>query len=310
MKYLPLRIRRFCAFLTGVVFFISGTFKLLDPVGAALVISDYYKFFHVGFMDFSSLPVALTLAFLETVIGAALVTGVWRKVTAMAASAFLAFFTLLSLVLVIFNPKMDCGCFGEVIHLTHLQTFIKNIVLCLLALAAFFPYRDFGRNRKRKYVSFPLVMIGVVSFTVYSLIFIPLVDYTDFKPASRLLAAERMHETSGEDMYEYVLVYEKDGKQKEFSLENVPDSTWTFVESKAVLKEGYRQEVYPELSFTDADGEYRSQLATGEKVLAVSVYNVRSMSAARWDRVSVFMQDAKANGFTPLLITASYPAGL
>ena len=310
MKYLPLRIRRFCAFLTGVVFFISGTFKLLDPVGAALVISDYYKFFHVGFMDFSSLPVALTLALLETVIGAALVTGVWRKVTAMAASSFLAFFTLLSLVLVIFNPKMDCGCFGEVIHLTHLQTFIKNIVLCLLALAAFFPYRDFGRNRKRKYVSFPLVMIGVVSFTVYSLIFIPLVDYTDFKPASRLLAAERMHETSGEDMYEYVLVYEKDGEQKEFSLENVPDSTWTFVESKAVLKEGYRQEVYPELSFTDADGEYRSQLATGEKVLAVSVYNVRSMSAARWDRVSVFMQDAKANGFTPLLITASYPAGL
>ena len=32
-----MRLRRFCAFLTGFVFFISGIFKLLDPVGAGLV---------------------------------------------------------------------------------------------------------------------------------------------------------------------------------------------------------------------------------------------------------------------------------
>ena len=84
MKLLPLRIRRFCAFLVGVVFFISGIFKLLDPVGAGLVMSDYYKFFHLGFLDFSAKPLALLLALVETVLGAALITGLWRKVIAIA----------------------------------------------------------------------------------------------------------------------------------------------------------------------------------------------------------------------------------
>ena len=198
MKPLPMRIRRFCAFITGVVFFLSGIFKLLDPVGAGLVMEDYYKFFHLDFLVFSAKPVALVLALLETVTGAALITGLWRKVTAIAASVLLGFFTLLTLVLVIFNPVMDCGCFGEVIHLTHMETFVKNLILCALALAAFLPYRDFGHNRRRKYVSFTMVMAGVIAFTVYSLLYIPLVNYTDFKPASRLLAAERFHETDGE----------------------------------------------------------------------------------------------------------------
>lgn len=310
MKPLPMRIRRFCAFITGVVFFLSGIFKLLDPVGAGLVMEDYYKFFHLDFLVFSAKPVALVLALLETVTGAALITGLWRKVTAIAASVLLGFFTLLTLVLVIFNPVMDCGCFGEVIHLTHMETFVKNLILCALALAAFLPYRDFGHNRRRKYVSFTMVMAGVIAFTVYSLLYIPLVNYTDFKPASRLLAAERFHETDGEDMFDYVLVYEKGGKQKEFSLENLPDSTWTFVESKAVLKPGYRHETFPELSFTDASGEYRNRLAVRHQVMVVSVYDVKNTGWKKWGRIAAFIESSAAAGFNPILIAASYPEAL
>jgi hypothetical protein len=258
---------------------------------------DYYRFFHLDFLVFSAKPVALVLALLETVTGAALITGLWRKVTAIAASVLLGLFTLLILVLVIFNPVMDCGCFGEVIHLTHMETFVKNLILCALALAAFLPYRDFGHNRRRKYVAFTMVMAGVIAFTVYSLLYIPLVNYTDFKPASRLLAAERFHETDGEDMFDYVLVYEKGGKQKEFSLENLPDSTWTFVESKAVPKTGYRQEIFPELSFTDAAGEYRSELAIQHNVMVLSVYRTGSVNRAKWEKAAYFIETARSYGF-------------
>ena len=34
---LPPRARRFCAFLVGVVFFLSGLLKLMDPVGTGLI---------------------------------------------------------------------------------------------------------------------------------------------------------------------------------------------------------------------------------------------------------------------------------
>ena len=45
------RLRRLCAFLIGVVFLLAGIFKLLDPVGAGLVMEGYFRFFHVTFLS-------------------------------------------------------------------------------------------------------------------------------------------------------------------------------------------------------------------------------------------------------------------
>ena len=201
------RIRRFCAFIIGAVFFVSGLLKLLDPVGAGLVIGEYYRFFGTEFMLPSSKPVGFVLAMLETLLGAALMTGLWRRIIAILTIVFLCGFTILTIFLVIYNPEMDCGCFGEAVHLTHSQTFIKNVALCALAVIAFTPVTKLGRPKRRKYVSFGIVSAAVAGFGIYSLLYIPLVDFTDFKPASRLEAA--VQETSG--MYDATFIYEKDG---------------------------------------------------------------------------------------------------
>ena len=113
------RIRKICSILIGIVFFIAGISKLMDPVGAGLVVGEYFKFFHLGFLNFASQGVGVTMALLETLMGAALITSVFRKLTAILSSVMTAFFTLLTLILLIFNPPMDCGCFGEVVELSH-----------------------------------------------------------------------------------------------------------------------------------------------------------------------------------------------
>ena len=174
MRYLLLRLKRFCGFITGFVFFLSGIVKLMDPVGAGLVMKEYYEFLHLGFLSFSAKPVGVFFALAETVIGTALITGVWRRITAQCAIAMQGFFTLLTLFLVIFNPEMDCGCFGEAIHLTHLQTFLKNIVLLALLLTYYIPRKHLGETRKKKYVSFALVTASVIAFTIYSWMTIPM----------------------------------------------------------------------------------------------------------------------------------------
>jgi uncharacterized membrane protein YphA (DoxX/SURF4 family) len=168
MRYIVERMRRFCGFTTGFVFFISGILKLLDPVGTGLIMKEYMDFLHIGFMDFAAKFSGTVFALAETVIGTALITGVWRRITAIAAMSIQGFFTLLTLILVIFNPEMDCGCFGEAVHLTHLETFVKNIVICILLGCAFIPLRGLGRPKKRKYVSFALVTVSVLAFTAYS----------------------------------------------------------------------------------------------------------------------------------------------
>ena len=262
---------------------------------------EYFSFLHISFLSFSAKAAGVIFALAETVIGTALITGVWRKATAQCAIALQAFFTFLTLLLVIFNPEMDCGCFGEAIHLTHMQTFIKNIILLVLLLAYYIPRDQLGGTLKKKYISFGLVTISVLAFTVYSLIYIPLIDFTAYKPGAELEASA---EVNADDMYESIFTYEKDGRQETFTLGHLPDSTWTFVSVDTRLKKGY-EESLTGLSFYDPQtGEYKDGLAIQGKVMVISVYDPQ-MRAAIWAETEAFISRASEAGFTTLLLCAS-----
>ena len=304
LPQLPPRARRFCAFLVGVVFFMSGTLKLMDPVGAGLIMEEYFKFFHVGFLSFAAKSSGTLLAFIETMSGVALITGVWRRFTACVVSVFMAIFTLLTLLLLIFNPAMDCGCFGEAVHLTHAQSFLKNVVIDVLIFAAFWPFKSFGRNKRRKYVAFSLVSVAVVALMLYSLLYIPLIDFTDFKPGVRLAAADVRSHAEGDDAYEAVFIYEKDGEREAFTLDNLPDSTWTYVSTETRSRNASADELMPALSFSDASGEYHDELAAHKDVMIVSMFRPSDTDAAKWCRTAAFVNDALDNGFFPLVIVS------
>ena len=304
MKYTFERFRRFCAFITGFVFFISGILKVLDPVGAGLVMKEYFEFLHIGFISPASKILGTGFALLETIIGAALITGVWRKLTAITAMVLQGFFTLLTLALVIFNPEMDCGCFGEAIHLSHLETFIKNLILCVLLAGAFIPLKNIGEALKKKYVSFGIVTLSVILFSIYSLLYIPLMDFTEFRQTAQLQAADS-YAVAEEEKYEAVFVYEKNGETQTFDLQHLPDSTWNFVSAETVLKEEY-QENGINLSLYNKEGEYMDHLAADGNVMVISVYKPE-WKEARWKETANFISAATAAGYTPLLLTASTP---
>ena len=302
MRYLILRLKRFCGFVTGFVFFIGGILKLMDPVGAGLVMGEYLDFLHMGFLGFSAKVLGTAFALAETVIGTALITGVWRKTTGIAAMAFQTFFTLLTLALVIFNPEMDCGCFGEAIHLTHMETFLKNIVLCILLCAYFFPMKMLGQPQKRKYVSFGIVTVSVTAFMIYSWMYIPLMNFTDYKPAAALKAGQTSSGSDG-DMFEAVFVYEKDGNEQTFDLNHLPDSTWNFVRTETAAVSEQESDGLIDLSFYNESGEYLDELAVDGKVMVVSVYDTK-IGSHRWEEILGFMTDAEVSGFNTLLLVS------
>lgn len=299
------RLRRLCAFIIGAVFFVSGILKLLDPVGAGLVAGEYFRFLGMDFLLPLSKHAGFALAMLEALLGTALMTGLWRRVIAVITLVFLCGFTLLTLMLLIYNPEMDCGCFGEAIHLTHAQTFIKNVVLCALSAVAFTPIGRLGRPKKRKYVSFCIVSAATVAFGVFSLLYIPLVDFTEFRLASRLEASVR----ESDDVYDAIFIYEKDGVQESFTLDNLPDSTWTFVSTETVVADD-AAEPGPALSFTDASGEYRDYLAASGKVIVFSVYDVERIPAERWQKIAGLIPAAFDAGYYPLILVPGDRDGL
>ena len=300
--------RRVAAVLVGLVFFVAGSLKLMDPVGAGLVCAEYFKFFCLAFLVPASKWIGVILALLEAVTGVGLITGVFRKSFAIVASTLVGLFTILTFILWIKNPSFDCGCFGEAIHLSHGQTLVKNLILLALSAWAFIPFHGFGTWRGGKMIPFFLVCAALAGITIRSWLYMPFKDFTPFVYSSRLLAAEMDNPDSGEADFVTVFIYEKDGLQDSFTGDQLPDSTWTFVRSEAMAKEdNYLQNSYPELAFTDACGEFCDYMATGESVLVCSVYEPSSMSVSRWKRTSEFLEDALEFGFTPLLLVTAEP---
>lgn len=298
MRYILFRMKRFCGFAVGFVFFISGLLKLVDPVGAGLVMKEYFKFLHLGFLEGLSLPSGVAFALAETIVGAGLITGVWRKIIAAAAVGLQSMFTILTLLLVIFKPEMDCGCFGEAIHLTHGETFIKNIILLSLLLIYFIPIKYLGQTRKKKYVSFVLVSLSSIAFAIYSLMYIPMADFTDFRPGAVVNNESNMDEAA----FEATFVYSKDGKEERFSIENLPDSTWTFVraDTSPVTEDGQGS---ARISIYDNAGNYADSLITKGKVMIVSLYK-GNLSEKDIRTIREFLDNAKTAGFSPILLTS------
>lgn len=313
MKGFHSGLRRLCSILLGMVYFIAGMLKLMDPVGAGLVVEGYLQFLHLDFLSFAAKCLGVGLALLETLLGAALIAGVWRKQVAAVTSILTAAFTALTLVLVIFNPEMDCGCFGEAVHLTHMQTLMKNILLCFLCAGAFLPVKDYGRTRKSKVVAFCLVAATVALFTIMSLISIPLTDFTEFAPGATLNAeaddVSGSADGAGDSKEEYYVIYEKNGQEGAFTLDNLPDSTWTFVRVENIERSipDYEQSV-PVFYISDAEGNYYNELLSEGKVMVLSVYDVPGYKDS--DKGAQFLRDAEAAGFTALAVAREPISGL
>lgn len=297
MRYLLFRLKRFCGFSAGFVFFISGILKLMDPVGAGLVMKEYFKFMHLELLCSAAMPSGFIFAITETIIGTGLITGVWRGIIALIAIVMQGFFTLLTLLLVIFQPEMDCGCFGEAVHLTHTETFVKNLILLTLLLIYYIPVKFLGHTKRKKYVSFGIVSLSSLAFALYSMLYIPINDFTDLRPGTYVNTG------SAAGSYDAVFVYEKDGKEDRFTLEDLPDSSWTYIRTETAF--GKESDDTPaQISIYDDNGIYADSLLTTGRIMAVSIYK-DGLSEKEMQRLDTFLKDAEKVGFRPILLASS-----
>ena len=298
------RLRRAAAFLVGVTFLVSGLLKIADPVGTMLIMREYFRFFQVSFLEPAARVLGILLALLEASLGIALITGVMRKMAARLTYALLGFFTIVTLVLWILNPTMDCGCFGEAIHLTHAQSFWKNVILLALAVIAFTPFHDFGKARGDRMVAAGVAFLGVLLALYYSNTHLPVADFTEFDWGVELYASLD-EDVTDDAQYNAAYIYEKDGEEEVFTLDALPDSTWTFVGVDTVFrKESSVLAEYPVLSFRDAEGEYQDRLAAQGCVVVFSVYDP---STAGWEVLKEQYSAVVAAGGTPLVLVSALP---
>ena len=295
------RLQKVAAALVGMTLFVSGSFKLMDPVGTGLILDDYWKLFHLGFMVPASQVLGLILSLAETLVGVALVTGIFRRTVRIVAASLVGFFTLVTLVLVILNPTMDCGCFGEWIHLSHTVSLLKNLVLLALCAVFLFPTIE-APSRGPRYVAAGLIAAAVGFGTVWSLLYLPVTDYTEFVPGVELAAAQVFDDETAEPTY----LYTKDGKTKSFPLseiERADEEGWTYVDiDTPVTPSATAHDHVVSLSFLDREDRPADTLAVRGAVMMVSVYDTPRMKERHWKVTVSFLRQAAESGFHPLLL--------
>lgn len=225
--------------LTGLLFVFSGFVKGIDPMGTAFKFGDYFTAFGVGFLSDTALPLAIILCLVEFVTGMMLLSGSMVKLASWMAALFMALFTPLTLILAIFNPVSDCGCFGDAIHLTNWQTLFKNVIITLLVVFVFIKRNDRrGTLSVKPALNFTLAFIFLfLLFMRYNLAYLPVIDFRPYKVGTNLTEAMTVPPDAEHDKYDIRFIYEKDGIQKEFTLDDYPanDTSWKFIDQKSVL---------------------------------------------------------------------------
>lgn len=307
MRRFHIGFRRLCAIIPGLVFLVSGLLKMMDPVGTGLIVSSYFQFFQLDSLTAGKMPLAtgIGLALLEGFTGAALLTGVFRKLTAWVTILLTTTFLIITGILLWMNPEMDCGCFGEAIHLSHEQSFWKNVILEVLVLAAFIPMKELGQAPVHRIVAFGIAAVAMIVAVRYSYVHLPLIDFTAFRPGAQLFAAT--DEADGELPPTPMFVYEKNGKQQLFPLEELPDSTWTFVGADPTAAHGPLTEEAPVLGIRDDEGLEQDELAVLGQVVLFPVFEPE---AADWEALAENASLAESSGATALVLTSAAPGSL
>jgi len=255
MKYLQTAAR----VLTGIVFLFSGFVKAIDPHGSAIKFEEYFMAFNLDFLSGLAMPLAILLSAAEFMIGFNLVTGALMKLTSWLLMIFMSFFTLLTLILALTNPVSDCGCFGDAVKLTNWQTFWKNIII-LVPSVFIFVNRNTSATSLRPAPQQVMAMTGFLFSTVlsvYCILHLPVIDFRPYKTGVNIPENMVIPEGAPSDVYDVILVYEKDGVKKEFTATDYPwnDSTWVWVETRQkLISEGYKPPIY-DFSITTEEGE-------------------------------------------------------
>ena len=244
-----------CRIIVAVTFIFSGFVKAIDPIGTQYKLQDYLGSIGMAGIlpNWTLLAVAVFLAAIEFCIGIFLLFAIQRRLISKLTVAFMAFMTMVTVWIVVADPVKDCGCFGDALHLTNTETLIKNIVLLVCSLTIMYRplamFRFVSKSNQWIVTNYTIVFILVSSGL--SLYYLPIFDFRPYHIGVNIPRGMEIPKGAKLPQFKTTFIMEKNGQRKEFTLDNYPDASWKFIDSKTVqTSEGYIPPIH-DFSITD-----------------------------------------------------------
>lgn len=284
-------------YLIGLVFIVSGFVKVIDPIGTAIKLEEYFYVFGQDFTPLFEFFIPYSLGFsvflcvLEGVLGVALLVDYKPKLTHHILIILILFFSGLTFYSAYFDKVTDCGCFGDALKLTPWQSFSKDFILTVFILIVFLFYKrkrvkNIIRSPKLKFSALAAALIFNVYLAYLGIASLPIIDFRPYHIGANLIESLKPQEVP---IVEYE--FEKEGE---------------IVKSKTFLSraEGYKYRSYkvlnaektvakiPDFNILDsAEHDITQAVLTGRKRLII-LHKIESFSQADLDKLKMVLENS------------------
>ena len=312
MQKLRITAVNVCRFVLAATFIFSGYVKAIDPLGTLYKLKDYAAAMSLNGLlpDWALVGVAIALGALEFALGVFMLFAVRRHVVSRITLAFMAAMTVLTLWIFVADPVKDCGCFGDALKLTNGETLLKNIVLsACAALVAWRPV-DMARfiSRSNQWIVRYYTVAYIVITSVYCLYTLPIFDFRPYHVGMNIKQGMEIPEGAEQPEFESTFLLKKNGETREFTLDNYPDSTWEYVDTRTVqTKKGYEPPIH-DFALTSCDtGEDITEQVLTKKGYTFLLVSPRLAVAddSNFGDIDQIYEYAEENGIDFYCVTAS-----
>lgn len=232
----------------GAVFVVSGWAKAVDPSGFIIKTGEYLAAWNLQVPHEAIVAGCMALAAVEFATGILVATGCLKRVAVWCAAAIMAFMLPLTAYIFVANPVADCGCFGDLFIISNGATFAKNIVISAVIVFLIMRNRSIGGAYAAP-VQWLVATVSLAFPLLLSFIGYHVQPVVDFRPFT--LGTTIFHPVvENNDAPDPTFVYEKDGQRRTFSLDQLPDDSWAYVETQEV-----EDNDTPDIAVRDEDGD-------------------------------------------------------
>ena len=300
-----------CRLVVAPVLILSGFVKAVDPLGTQYKIQDYLGALSMGDVvpDWITLAASISMSALEFCLGIFLLFAIRRRFTSKLICVFMGTITLITVWIFLADPVSDCGCFGDAVKLSNGMTLLKNVALlaCSTVVAWFPLHMKRAISKSNQWIVINYTIVFILFSSAYSLYRLPIFDFRPYHVGINIPKSMEIPKGAAQPEFETTFVMEKNGLRKEFTLDNYPDSTWTFVDSKTVqTKPGYVPPIH-DFSIQTPDGNDITKQVLGHQgytFLLISPYleHASDNNFGDIDRIYEYAQDY---GYPFYCLTAS-----